>query len=68
MCFALMPLGGLLGGLLVTGFGLPLALAACGAAYFLVTMAPALDPHWREMDRRPAPSLAGEGRVPEHAV
>jgi MFS family permease len=68
MCFALMPLGGLLGGLLVTGFGLPLALAACGAAYFLVTMAPALDPHWREMDRRPAPSLADEGRVPEHAV
>jgi MFS family permease len=54
MCFALMPLGGLLGGLLVSGFGLATALVVCGAAYFAVTMAPALDPRWREMDRRPS--------------
>ena len=63
MCFALMPLGGLLGGLLVGGFGLAAAMLACGAAYLLVTMAPAFDPRWREMDEcpakpTPAPSLA----------
>jgi MFS family permease len=54
LCFALMPLGGLLGGGLVSGFGLTVAMLACGAAYFLVTMLPAADPKWREMDDRPA--------------
>ena len=53
MCFALMPLGGLAGGLLISGFGLTAAMLACGAAYFVVTMAPAFDPRWREMDERP---------------
>jgi MFS family permease len=53
MCFALMPLGGLLGGGLVSGVGLPAALLATGAAYLLVTLTPATDPRWREMDRRP---------------
>jgi MFS family permease len=56
MCFALIPLGGLLGGLLVTGFGLPTALLGIGAAYFLVTMLPAVDPRWRELDVRSAPA------------
>ena len=64
MCFALMPLGGLLGGLLVSGWGLTTAMLAIGAAYFVVTMAPAFDPRWREMDDRPAPSQSG--RVPEN--
>ena len=27
----------------------------CLTVPFLVTMLPAVDPHWREMDRRPAP-------------
>ena len=54
MCFALMPFGGLLGGVLVAGWGLTVAAVACGAAYFAVTMLPALDPRWRELDRRPA--------------
>ncbi|CAB4715271.1 MAG: MFS transporter [Actinobacteria bacterium] len=62
MCFALMPLGGLLGGALVGWLGLSAALVVVGAAYFLITTAPALDPTWREMDQRPDP-----GRVPEHA-
>jgi len=53
MCFALMPLGGLLGGVLVAGFGLSWAMLAVGVAYFLVTMLPAVDPRWRDMDRRP---------------
>jgi len=52
-CFALMPLGGLVGGFLVGGIGLSAALLVCGAAYFVVTMLPAVDPRWRGMDRRP---------------
>lgn len=54
MGFALMPFGGLLGGLLVAGLGLSPALLITGAAYFAVTMLPAVDRHWREIDRRPA--------------
>ncbi len=56
MCFALLPLGGLLGGVLVTGTGLTPALLAVGTAYLVVTMLPAVDPRWREVDRRPAPA------------
>lgn len=51
-CFALIPLGGLLGGLLVTGAGLPVTMLAVGAAYLPVTMLPAVDPRWREIDAR----------------
>lgn len=53
MCFALMPLGGLLGGLLIAGLGLSWALLAVGVAYLLVTMLPAVDRRWRELDQRP---------------
>jgi MFS family permease len=63
MCFALMPLGGVLGGVAIDGFGLPAAMLGIGAAYFLVTMAPAVDPRWREMDDRPAPAPATEGET-----
>jgi len=52
-CFALMPLGGLLGGFLVGGAGLTAAMLACGVAYFAVTMLPAVDPRWRGIGRRP---------------
>ena len=54
MCFALMPLGGVFGGLLVAGFGLSTAMLVAGTAYFLITMVPAVDRRWRDMDRRPA--------------
>ena len=54
MCFALLPFGGLLGGGLISGFGLAVAMLVTGAAYFVVTMFPAVDPRWREIDRRPA--------------
>jgi MFS family permease len=60
-CFALMPLGGLLGGFLVGGAGLTAAMLACGAAYFVVTMLPAVDPRWREIDIRPQPERAMDG-------
>ncbi len=56
-CFALMPLGGLVGGFLVGGIGLGAALLVCGAAYFVVTMFPAVDPRWRDLDRRPESEL-----------
>jgi MFS family permease len=56
-CFALMPLGGLVGGLLVGSLGLGAALVICGLAYFVVTMLPAVDPRWRDFDRRPEPVL-----------
>jgi len=65
MCFALMPFGGLLGGVLVAGWGLTAALVGCGLAYLAVTMLPALDPRWREMDRRPAAAV--ERSQPEAA-
>ena len=52
-CFALMPLGGLVGGLLVGGAGLGAAMLVCGLGYFAATMLPAVDPRWRGIDRRP---------------
>jgi hypothetical protein len=54
-----MPLGGLLGGFLVGGAGLAAAMLVCGAAYFVVTMLPAVDPRWRDLDRRPQPDREG---------
>jgi MFS family permease len=54
LCWSLIPFGGLLGGLLVGWTGMAGAMLACGAAYFLATMLPAVNPRWREMDRRPA--------------
>ena len=57
-CFALMPFGGLLGGGLVAWLGLSAALVVCGAGYFVVTMFPAVDPTWKEIDRRPSTDAA----------
>lgn len=65
MCFALMPFGGILGGLLIAGFGLSPALLITGAAYLAVTTLPALDPRWREIDR---PSAEGGDNLDEPVV
>ena len=55
MCFALMPLGGLLGGARWwPGSACPRRCCVAGTAYFLITMVPAVDRRWRDMDRRPA--------------
>jgi len=67
MCFALMPFGGLLGGVLVGQFGLAAALFLCGAAYLVVTMMPAFDPRWRDMDRRPVVSSPDSASDPSFA-
>lgn len=59
LCWSLLPLGGLLGGLLVAGVGVSAALLATGAAYLAATMAPALRPRSFVLDRSESP--------PEHA-
>ena len=53
-----MPIGGVLAGVLVTAAGLAPALLACGAAYFLATMLPAVRKEWREIDQRGGPSAS----------
>jgi MFS family permease len=56
MCWSLMPLGGVLGGVLVAAMGLDAAQLLVGVAYLVATMAPAFLPRFREMDRqRPVP-------------
>jgi MFS family permease len=67
MSWSLMPLGGLLGGVLVAGVGLSPALLVLGGTYFAATMLPAVQPRWREMDRRPEPASTGplSGRRPD---
>ena len=54
MSWSLIPFGGLLGGIAITAIGLSPALLAIGTAYFLTTMLPAVQPRWREIDKRPA--------------
>ena len=54
MSWSLIPFGGLLGGLAVAAWGLSPALLLIGAAYLVSTMAPAVQPRWKEMDQRPA--------------
>jgi MFS family permease len=56
LCWSLMPLGGVLGGVLVSGIGLSPALLVIGVAYFATTMAPALLPSFRGMNRQPEPA------------
>jgi MFS family permease len=52
ICWSLMPLGGIIGGLLVSGIGLSPAMVVIGVAYFATTMAPALIPRFRGMNRQ----------------
>lgn len=56
LCWSLMPLGGILGGVLVSGLGLDPALLVVGLLYFAATMAPAFLPSFRGMNRQPADS------------
>jgi MFS family permease len=53
MSWSLIPFGGLLGGVAIAAVGLSPALLLIGAAYFVTTMAPAVQPRWKEMDDRP---------------
>ncbi|GAB48910.1 MFS transporter [Mobilicoccus pelagius] len=58
--WALLPFGGIVGGLLVTEIGLPRALWVAGLAYVVVTMAPTLLPAWRQIERPAASSDAAD--------
>lgn len=60
LCYVGMPFGALVAGALVTWLGLGWALVACGAAYFLATMAPAVDPAFQGLDRRPSEPAPAE--------
>jgi MFS family permease len=51
LCWSLMPLGGILGGVLVSELGLTTALVVVGLAYFVTTMAPTVLTAFRQMDR-----------------
>ena len=53
MSWSLIPFGGILGGLAVAALGVSPALLLIGAAYLVTTMAPAVQPRWKEMDVRP---------------
>jgi MFS family permease len=53
ICWSLMPLGGVLGGVAVTALGVSPALLLAGAAYLVTTMAPTRVPSFRAMDRAP---------------
>jgi hypothetical protein len=48
-----MPVGSLVGGVLVAGAGLRPALLICAAAYGVTTLTPFVFPAWRQMDRLP---------------
>lgn len=50
LCFSLMPLGGLLGGLAVSAWGFAPALVAGGALYLVATMAPVFVRSFRDFD------------------
>ncbi|GLW14238.1 MFS transporter [Streptomyces sp. NBRC 13847] len=60
LAWAGIPLGGLIAGAAVAGFGLVPVLLAGGAAYFLTTNAAGLRPEWREMDRPRERRLPGQ--------
>jgi MFS family permease len=63
LCWAGIPVGGVVAGVLVTAAGLAPALLACGAAYLVATMLPAVRPEWREIDRGRGPSASRLERV-----
>lgn len=59
LAWAGIPLGGLIGGGLVTAAGLAPAMLICGIAYFTVTIVPGLQREWRAMDDRRFPGPVG---------
>ena len=61
ICWSLMPLGGVLGGLAVAGLGISPALLVAGAVYLVTTMAPTRVPSFRTMDRAPGPESVSSG-------
>lgn len=58
IAWAGIPIGGLVGGLLVEGIGLTPTLLVCGGLYLLATLTPFVLPVWKQMDE-----LAERGRA-----
>lgn len=56
LCWALIPFGGVLGGLLIIDVGVGRALLLSGLAYLLLSVVPLLVPGWRRLDQRVAPA------------
>ena len=65
LCWALMPFGGLLGGVLVTGLGLRTATLVVGVAYFVVTLMPLFRRSFRQFGNRPPAALPRDGHPAE---
>ncbi len=53
LCWALIPIGGLLGGALIATTGLTATLVVVGTAYLAATMLPVVLPSFRSFDRAP---------------
>ena len=53
--WSLIPLGGIVGGLLAEGVGIGAALVILGLVYFAATMLPLAVPAFRQFDRQPLP-------------
>lgn len=58
LCWAGIPFGGIVGGVLVATVGLSPALLVAGVAYLAATLLPAVQPQWRQMDSRSAEPVA----------
>jgi MFS family permease len=56
---ACVPLGSLLVGMLIGGFGWYLSIMVTGGLYLTATLCPLLFPSWRQLDRHPEPVDAG---------
>jgi MFS family permease len=61
LCWSLMPLGGLLGGVLSDSLGISAALLIVGVAYLAATMLPLAIPSFRQFDK--PSSLVEEGTL-----
>lgn len=59
LCWSLIPFGGLFGGLLIAGFGLPVTLLITGGGYFAATLIPLVRKSFRDFSRRPDHQPAG---------
>ncbi len=64
LCWALIPFGGVAGGLAIAGLGFAPAVAVFGMAYLAATTLPALLPQWRDIDRKPDPAASRAERTP----
>jgi MFS family permease len=53
LAWALMPFGGLYGGVLIDSYGIAIALGVTGILYLLATLAPVAVPSFRQMNRKP---------------